>query len=180
MFPTSSHCVMLCGSEKLANGGWAPQVLGRWAMNAGGFTGRSAYSWVVKVVGRAGVGAQEAGRIECFVFFVSGFFLKIAGRSASCVAVRRVSSWMCVAVLLRFFLDVRGIVAALLPWCAVCRASSFRIDNTPRYRQDPYLHLRIRSPKKMKWKQIGMMSHNNERMCGEKYCVWETRLLLSS
>jgi hypothetical protein len=32
----------------------------------------------------------------------------------------------------------------------------------------------------MKWKQIGMMSHNNERMCGEKYCVWETRLLLSS
>jgi hypothetical protein len=37
------------------------------------------------------------------------------GSSASCVAVRRVSSLTCVPVLLRFFLDVRGIVATLLP-----------------------------------------------------------------
>jgi hypothetical protein len=61
---------------------------------------------------QAVVGAQEA--IEYFVFFFSGFFFVIAGTSASCVAVRRVSSWMCVPVLLRFFLDVRDIAFCIV------------------------------------------------------------------
>jgi hypothetical protein len=130
-----------------------------------GFTGRSAYSWVLKVVGRAEVGAQEAGRIENFVFPSFQVFLKIAGRSASCVAV-----------LLRFFLDVRGIVAALLPWCAWQSAEllPFVIDKTPMCIFG-YEYL-----KRWNGKHDGMMSSNNGRMCVQTYCVWETMLLSSS